>query len=808
MRALVKQEAGPGLDLVERPRPTVGPDDVLIRVVRAGLCGTDLHLEQWDDWAASTVTAPLTLGHEFYGEVVEVGADVTSVSVGQQASGEGHIVCGTCRNCRAGRRHMCIHTSGIGVNRDGAFADFVVIPAANVWVQPDDLDPDLGAVFDPLGNAIHTALSFPIAGEDVLITGAGPIGVMAAALARHVGARHVVVTDISDYRLELARQAGADLVVNVSRTSVCATPMDTARHEGGLRRRPGDVAAARSAVEDMLANLNHGGRVAMLGLPKDPFAIDWGRVITHMITIKGIYGREMYDTWYAMSSMLQTRASGCATASPRSSPTASRPSSGRTRSPRPARASAARSSWTGAEPPRPPAPREPSREEHHDVRTVQGRAEHHAAGDRGRRSLQARARSSPHPSRPTSRRPRPEALNFCANNYLGLADHPTVVDAPPRRRCRSGASGWPACASSAARRSCTRSSSARLSDFLGTEDDDPLLLLLRRQRRRLRDAVRRRRRDHLRRAQPRLAHRRHPAVQGPPAAATATPTWPTSRRSSSPPRTRAAASSSPTASSPWTATSPRWTRSATWPSGTTRWSWSTTRTPSASSARAAAAPRSASGSWTASTSSPAPSARRSAAPRAATSSAHREIVDLLRQRSRPYLFSNAVAPTVAAGSLRRARAGRRGSDDARAQLRDNTALFRCADDRGRVRPAARRSHPITPVMFPGEDGARQAAAIADAMLDDGVYVIAFSYPGRAPRARRGSACSCRPRTPRRTYGGASRRSSRPGTRWPDRAGPSAPVAGPAGRLRARPGRLRAQTGRTRRRRPPRGRSVT
>lgn len=302
VRALVKTHAGPGLELKDVPEPQPGPTDVKIRVLRAGLCGTDLHLEQWDDWAASTVKAPMTIGHEFYGEVVEVGEDVDSVKVGQRASGEGHIVCGTCRNCRAGRRHMCIHTKGIGVNRDGAFADFVVIPASNVWVQPDDLDPDLGAVFDPLGNATHTALSFPMAGEDVVITGAGPIGVMAAALARHVGARHVVVTDLSDYRLDLAKNAGADLVVNARTSDLGEAMKSLGMKEGfdiGL-----EMSGVPSAVEDMLAHMNHGGRVAMLGLPKDPFPIDWGRVITHMITIKGIYGREMYDTWYAMSSML------------------------------------------------------------------------------------------------------------------------------------------------------------------------------------------------------------------------------------------------------------------------------------------------------------------------------------------------------------------------------------------------------------------------------------------------------------------------------------------------------------------------
>jgi threonine 3-dehydrogenase len=302
VRALVKMQAGPGLELMDVPEPVTGPNDVKLRVLRAGLCGTDLHLEAWDDWAASTVVAPLTIGHEFYGEVVEVGEDVDSVRVGQRASGEGHVVCGSCRNCRAGRRHMCINTLGVGVNRDGAFADYVVIPASNVWVQPDDLDPDLAAVFDPLGNATHTALQFPMAGEDVVITGAGPIGVMAAALARHVGARHVVVTDVSDYRLELARGAGADLVVNAA-TSNLREAMDAlGMREGfdiGL-----EMSGVPSAVEDMLATMNHGGRVAMLGLPKDPFPVDWGKVITHMITIKGIYGREMYDTWYAMSSML------------------------------------------------------------------------------------------------------------------------------------------------------------------------------------------------------------------------------------------------------------------------------------------------------------------------------------------------------------------------------------------------------------------------------------------------------------------------------------------------------------------------
>lgn len=304
MRALVKTHAAPGLQMKQAPQPRTGSHEVKIRVLRAGLCGTDLHLEQWDAWAAATVRPPITIGHEFYGEVVDVGDDVAEPRVGQRVSGEGHIVCGNCRNCRAGRRHLCIDTSSIGVNRDGAFADYVVLPATNVWVQPDDLDPDLAAVFDPLGNATHTALSFPMAGEDVLITGAGPIGVMAVALARHVGARHVVVTDVSDYRLRLAEGAGADLLINASTSDLAAAMTELGMKEGfdvGL-----EMSGVPSAVADMLANMNHGGRVAMLGLPTSPFPIDWGRVITHMITIKGIYGREMFDTWYAMSSMLST----------------------------------------------------------------------------------------------------------------------------------------------------------------------------------------------------------------------------------------------------------------------------------------------------------------------------------------------------------------------------------------------------------------------------------------------------------------------------------------------------------------------
>lgn len=304
MRALVKPEAGPGLVLTERPKPVPGPTDALVRVLRTGLCGTDLHIESWDDWAASTIRPPLVVGHEFYGEVVEVGEDVTSVSVGDRVSGEGHIVCGRCRNCRAGLRQLCIRTQGIGVNRDGAFADYIAMPESNLWVQPADLDPDVAAVFDPFGNATHTALMFPMVGEDVLITGAGPIGIMAAAIARHAGARFVVVTDVSEFRLDLARGAGADLAVNVARSSIADAQKELGMQEGfdiGL-----EMSGNPTAVRDMIANMNHGGRIAMLGLPSEAFSIDWGRVITHMLTVKGIYGREMYDTWYKMSAMLRT----------------------------------------------------------------------------------------------------------------------------------------------------------------------------------------------------------------------------------------------------------------------------------------------------------------------------------------------------------------------------------------------------------------------------------------------------------------------------------------------------------------------
>ncbi|HEY5222337.1 MAG TPA: L-threonine 3-dehydrogenase [Microbacteriaceae bacterium] len=306
MKALYKAQRGPGLELVDRPEPVAGPDEVKIRVLRTGICGTDLHILRWDDWAASAVKAPLIPGHEFFGEVVEVGPLVPDVAVGDMVSGEGHIVCGMCRNCRAGRRQMCIRTKGLGVQRDGAFAEYLTLPGTNVWVHHESIEPEVGAIFDPLGNAVHTALAFPVIGEDVLVSGCGPIGLMSIAVARHVGARFIVGTDISPARLELARRMGADYTVDVSH--------DPSRHaQDALGMREGfdvgfEMSGAPSALPSMIENMNHGGRIAMLGLPAAPIAIDWGTVVTHMLTLKGIYGREMFETWNAMGAMLQTSA--------------------------------------------------------------------------------------------------------------------------------------------------------------------------------------------------------------------------------------------------------------------------------------------------------------------------------------------------------------------------------------------------------------------------------------------------------------------------------------------------------------------
>lgn len=303
MRALYKSHRGPGLELREVPQPVTGAHDVKIKVLKTGICGTDLHIESWDSWADTNLNPPFIPGHEFVGRVIEIGADVTSIKVGDLVSGEGHIVCGLCRNCRAGRRHLCMNTIGVGVHRDGAFAECVVIPESNVWLHPEDIDLDLAAIFDPLGNAVHTALSFPVVGEDVLITGAGPIGLMAATIARFVGARFIVVTDVNEYRLDLARALGVDAAVNISTNDLSTTIKKLGMKEGF------DVAfemsGHKSAIPMILANVGHGARIAALGLPPEPISFDWAKVVTHMITIKGIYGREMYETWYSMNSMVQ-----------------------------------------------------------------------------------------------------------------------------------------------------------------------------------------------------------------------------------------------------------------------------------------------------------------------------------------------------------------------------------------------------------------------------------------------------------------------------------------------------------------------
>lgn len=304
MRALLKEKPGPGLTLAEVPDPECGPDEVIVRVLRTGICGTDLHILEWDHWAAENIAAPLVPGHEFTGEVVEVGSAVRDVAVGDRVSGEGHIVCGTCRNCRAGRRQMCIRTIGLGLHRDGAFAELLAVPAGNVWVHSSEIEPELGAIFDPLGNAVHTALAFPLVGEDVLVSGCGPIGLMSIVVARHIGARFIVASDISPERLALAGGLGADTTVDVARRRVRDVQADLGMREGfdiGF-----EMSGAAAALPEMIENMNHGGRIAMLGLPAQEFPIDWGKVVTHMLTLKGIYGREMFETWNAMAAMLQT----------------------------------------------------------------------------------------------------------------------------------------------------------------------------------------------------------------------------------------------------------------------------------------------------------------------------------------------------------------------------------------------------------------------------------------------------------------------------------------------------------------------
>ena len=304
MKALVKKKSQPGLWLEEVPEPNIGLNDVLIRIDRTGICGTDVHIYKWDDWAKRTIPAPMVVGHEFVGEIVEVGSNVKDFFPGQIVSGEGHVVCGRCRNCLAGRRHLCADTKGIGVNRPGAFAEYLSLPMTNVWVHPSGIDRDVAAIFDPFGNAVHTALSFPVLGEDVLITGAGPIGIMAAAVVRHAGARYVVITDVNDYRLDLARKLGVTLAINPRERDLKDAQKQLHMVEGfdvGL-----EMSGNASAFRDMLANMSHGARIAMLGIPEKEMAIDWNTVVFSMLTIKGIYGREMYETWYKMTVMLQS----------------------------------------------------------------------------------------------------------------------------------------------------------------------------------------------------------------------------------------------------------------------------------------------------------------------------------------------------------------------------------------------------------------------------------------------------------------------------------------------------------------------
>jgi threonine 3-dehydrogenase len=304
MKALVKTEAAPGLTLKDIPEPMIGPNDVLIKVRRTAICGTDMHIWHWDEWAQRTVPVPMQVGHEYAGEVVELGTEVRGLAVGDRVCGEGHITCGFCRNCRAGRRHLCRNTEGVGVNRPGCFAEYLSLPAANVFKLPPAIDDELASILDPLGNATHTALSFNVVGEDVLITGAGPIGIMAVAIAQHVGARHVVITDVNDYRLELARQMGATRAVNVTREKLDDVVKDLGMEEGfdvGM-----EMSGNPLAFRDLLRTMNHGGSVALLGIMPDNTGISWDQVIFKGLNMKGVYGREMFETWYKMAAMLQS----------------------------------------------------------------------------------------------------------------------------------------------------------------------------------------------------------------------------------------------------------------------------------------------------------------------------------------------------------------------------------------------------------------------------------------------------------------------------------------------------------------------
>jgi threonine 3-dehydrogenase len=304
MLALVKTAPGPGLRLEEVPRPEIGINDVLIRVHKTGICGTDLHIESWDPWAARTIEPPLVVGHEFVGEVVEVGGNVSDFHVGELVSGEGHVTCGRCRHCLAGQRHLCVNTVGLGVNRDGAFAEYVALPMTNVWHHAAGIDEEVAAIFDPFGNAVHTALAFPVLGEDVLVSGAGPIGLMATAVVRHAGARHVVVSEPNVYRRELALRMGASRAIDPRETNLHAVQQELGMVEGFdiALEMSGNAAALRAAID----NMAHGGRIAILGIPTDEISLDVNTIVFNQLTLRGIYGREMYETWYKMRVLVQS----------------------------------------------------------------------------------------------------------------------------------------------------------------------------------------------------------------------------------------------------------------------------------------------------------------------------------------------------------------------------------------------------------------------------------------------------------------------------------------------------------------------
>jgi threonine 3-dehydrogenase len=304
MKALVKKQRTQGIWMDEIARPVVGPNDVLIEIRKTAICGTDMHIYNWDAWAQKTIPVPMAVGHEYYGRIVDIGSEVRGLQVGDRVSGEGHVTCGYCRNCRAGRRHLCRNTVGVGVDRPGAFAQYLSLPAVNAFKLPEVITDDIASILDPFGNAVHTALAFNLVGEDVLITGAGPIGIMASAVARFAGARHVVITDVNDYRLELARKMGASRAINTRHESLDATMRDLGMLEGfdvGL-----EMSGNATAFRDMLRTMHHGGSIAILGIPPDETAIDWNQVIFKGLTLKGIYGREMFETWYKMASLLQS----------------------------------------------------------------------------------------------------------------------------------------------------------------------------------------------------------------------------------------------------------------------------------------------------------------------------------------------------------------------------------------------------------------------------------------------------------------------------------------------------------------------